>query len=64
MSGFAQHYSRFVTQFNFTRDRFQLRLGRRRADYKEIGEGRDPAQIQDNDIFRLFIRGELSAGFR
>jgi hypothetical protein len=51
-------------RFNFTRDRFQLRLRRRRADYKKIGEGRDPAQIQDNDIFRLFIRGEFSAGFR
>ncbi len=53
-----------IERFNFTRDRFQLRLGRSRADHKKIGEGRDPAQVQDNDIFRLFVRGEFGAGFR
>jgi hypothetical protein len=54
----------FQLAFNFIRDRLQLRLGGSRADHKKIGEGRNPAQVQDNDVFRLFVRGEFSAGCR
>jgi hypothetical protein len=42
-------------RLDLARDRFQVGLGRSRADDKEIGEGRDSAQIQDNDLFRLFV---------
>lgn len=49
------------TAGDFTRDRLQLRLRSGRTDHEEIGEGRDPAQIEDNDVFRLFIGGKLRA---
>jgi hypothetical protein len=51
------------SRFNFICDRFKLRLGSDRANHKEIGERRDRAQIQDDDVLRLFIRGEFGAGF-
>ena len=51
------------SRFNFICDRFELRLRRGRADYEEIGERRDRAQIQDNDVLRLFVRGEFRADF-
>ena len=47
---------------NFTRDRFQLRLGSGRTDDKEIGKGGNPTQIQNDDVFGLFVRGKLGAG--
>jgi hypothetical protein len=50
-------------RFNFICDCFKLRLGRGRADHEEIGERRDRAQIQDDDVLRLFNRGEICAGF-
>ncbi len=46
---------------DFVSDRFQLRLGRAGADYEKIGKRRYAAQIQDNDVFRLFVRGEFCA---
>ena len=50
------------SRFDFVCDRFQLRLGRAGADHKKIRKRRDVAQIQHNDVFRLFVRGELRAG--
>ena len=50
--------------FNFVCDRFKLGLRAGGADYEEIRERRDRAQIQHNDVFRLFVRGELRASFR
>ena len=41
--------------FNFVCDSFQLRLGRGRANHEEIRERRDCAQVEDDDVFRLFI---------
>jgi hypothetical protein len=38
-----------------------LRLGRTRADHKEIRETRNAPQIQHNDVLRLFVRGEFGA---
>ena len=51
----------FQTRLDFTGNRFELRLGCGRANHKEIGERRDPAQIQHDDLFRLLVRGELGA---
>ena len=50
------------SRFNFICDRFKLRLRRGRANHEEIGERRDRAQIQDDDVLRLFVRGEFRAG--
>jgi hypothetical protein len=47
--------------FEFVCDRFQLRLGRAGANHKKICKGRDATQIQHNDVFRLFVRGEFRA---
>ena len=43
------------SRFNFICDRFKLRLRRGRADHEEIGERGDRAQIQDDDVLRLFV---------
>jgi hypothetical protein len=51
------------SRFNFIRDGFKLRLGRSGANHEKIGERRDRAQVHDNNIFRLFVRGELRADF-
>ena len=53
----------FQSRFNLARNRFELRLGCRRANNEKIGEGRYPAQIQHDDLFRLFVRGEFGASF-
>ena len=50
------------SRFEFVCDRFQLRLGRAGANHKKICKRRDAAQIQHNDVFRLFVRGEFRAG--
>jgi hypothetical protein len=47
---------------DFARNRLQLRLRRGRTNDEEIGKGRDPAQIEDDDVFRLFVGGKLRAG--
>jgi hypothetical protein len=49
--------------FNRTGDRFQVRLGRSRADNEEIGKAGDALQIEDDDIFCLLVRREVGAGF-
>jgi hypothetical protein len=51
------------SRFNFICDRFKLRLGGGRANHEEIGERRDRAQIQDDNVLRLFVRGEFRTGF-
>lgn len=48
---------------DFICDRFKLRLRGGRANHEEVGKGRDCAQIQNDDVLRLFVRGELRAGF-
>jgi hypothetical protein len=50
------------SRFDFVGDRFQLRLRRAGADHKKIRKRRDTAQIQHDDVFRLFVRGEFRAG--
>jgi hypothetical protein len=40
-----------------------MRLRRARADNEEIGERRDSLEIEDDDVLRLFVRGEIGAGF-
>jgi len=40
-----------------------MRFGGSRANNKEISEGGNSAQIQDNDLFRLLVRSELGAEF-
>ena len=39
-----------------------MRLGCARANDEEIGEGGNAAQIDDDNVFSLFVRGELGAG--
>lgn len=51
----------FQLHFNFIRDRFDLRFRLRRADDKKIRESGDVAQIEDNDVFRFFVRREFGA---
>jgi hypothetical protein len=41
---------------------FELRLRRCRTDNEEIGEAGDAGEIEDDDVFSLFVRGELGAG--
>jgi len=45
----------FQLGLDFRGDRFELGLRCGRADNKEIREGRDLAQIEDQDIFSLFV---------
>jgi hypothetical protein len=52
----------FQARFNFVRDRFELRLGVGRANHKEIGETGNAGKIENDDLFGLFVRGELGAG--
>ena len=49
---------------DLTRDRFQMRLRSPRADDEEVGEGGNPAQIEDDEVFRFLVGGELGAGYR
>jgi len=52
----------FQARFNFACDRLKLRLGCGRTNDKEIGEGREVAKVQDDDVFGLLVRGKLRAG--
>ena len=47
--------------FDFAGDRFQLRLGCRRANHEEICKCGDCTQVQNDDVLRLFVRGEFCA---
>jgi hypothetical protein len=40
-----------------------MRLGGSRTDHEEIGKARDALEIEDNDVFRFFIRRVIGAGF-
>jgi hypothetical protein len=51
-------------RLDFAGDRFQVRFRRPRADNEEICEGRNLAQIEEHDAFRLFVGRELRAGSR
>jgi hypothetical protein len=51
----------FEAGLNLAGDRFEMRFGSPRADGEEIRESGNSAQIEDDDIFRLFVRGELGA---
>jgi len=48
-------------RLNLTRDRFQLRLGTRGTDYEKIGEGRNFAQIEDDDVLCFLVSGKFRA---
>jgi len=50
------------SRFDFVRNRFKLRLGRAGANHEKIRKRRDTAQIQHNNVLRLFIRCEFRAG--
>lgn len=50
------------SRFNLAGDGFELWLGAGRADDEEIREGGDFSKIQNDDVFRLFVRGEFGAG--
>jgi hypothetical protein len=41
-----------------------MRLGRAGTNDEIIGEGGNAAQIDDDDVFSLFVRGELGARVR
>jgi hypothetical protein len=43
------------TRFYFIRDCFELRLRRSRANHEKISERRNRAQVEDDNLFRLFI---------
>jgi len=45
----------------FAGDRLQMWLRCSRADNEEIGESGDSAQVEDDNIFRLLIRGQFGA---
>jgi hypothetical protein len=49
--------------FDFARDCLEVRFRRSGADHEKIGEGRDALEIEDDDLFRLFVRGQLGASF-
>ena len=54
----------FQTRLDFVCDRFEMRLRRPRTDDKEIGEGGNLPQIENDDLFRFFIGSEFGAEFR
>jgi hypothetical protein len=39
-----------------------LWLGSGRTDHEEIGKAGDSGKIENDDVFGLFVRGELGAG--
>jgi hypothetical protein len=39
-----------------------LWLGSGRTDHEEIGKAGDFGKIENDDVFGLFVRGELGAG--
>jgi hypothetical protein len=46
---------------DFTGDGFEVRLARARADDVVIGERRNPAQIENDQVFRLLFGGAKRA---
>ncbi len=46
---------------DFAADRFQMRFGGSRANHEKVRDGRDAAQVERQDILRLFVRGKIGA---
>lgn len=55
------HAFLFELILNLTGDRLQMRLGGAGTDQKKIGETGDAAQVDGDDVFGFFFRGEVSA---
>ena len=53
----------FQLRFDLARNRFQMWLGRCRANDEKIGEGGYFPKIENNDVFRLFVGCEFAADF-
>jgi len=51
----------FQAFLNLSRDRFEVRFRRAGADDEEIGERRDAAQVEADDVFGFLVRGEFRA---
>ena len=51
-------------RLDFACDGFEMRLRRSGTDDKEIGEGGNLPQIENDDFFRFFIGSEFGAEFR
>lgn len=49
------------SSLDLIRNRLKLRLGCGRADYKKISKGGNFPQVDDDNVFGLFIRRELCA---
>jgi len=47
--------------FNLAGDGLEMRFGRSRTNDEKVREGRDFAQIQNDDFFRLFAGGKFGA---
>jgi len=43
------------SHFNFVSNRLELRFGGCRADHEEIGEGGNSGEIEDDNVFSLFV---------
>jgi len=43
---------------------FQVRFGSSRADHEKVGERRNTAQIEDNDVLGFLIFGQFNAKAR
>jgi hypothetical protein len=50
----------FEPVLDFTRNRFQMRLGGPGADQEKIGKTGDAAQVERDDALGFFAGGELS----
>lgn len=51
----------FQPAFELIYERAQMRLGRAGGDDKEIGERRDAAQVEGDDVFGFFVVEDASA---
>lgn len=46
---------------DFSRNRFQMRIGCAGTDHKKIGEIGNAAKVERDDVFRLFFKGGADA---
>ena len=51
----------FETVFDLPGDGFEVRLRSSRTNDEEISEARNPLEIEDDNVFRLFVRCEVGA---
>ena len=58
----AQPVLLFQSRLNFVGNRFELWLGRGRADDKEIGEAGNAGEVEHDNVFGIFVRGEFGRG--